>query len=62
MTKATCKTENSVGCFLTVSEGESVTLMVGRVVAGGARWPAERCSSCLHLFHKQEAENETGSG
>lgn len=34
MTKASCKTETLVGFFLTVSEGESVTL--GRVVAGRA--------------------------
>jgi hypothetical protein len=54
MTRATYKTKHLIGGLLTVSEGESMTIMAGTIAAHSQAW----CWSSLQLKHNHKAEDE----
>lgn len=58
MIKATYKIKHVIGDLPTVSEGESIVILVGIMVAGrqtyASRHGAGAITERLHLLHKQE--------
>jgi hypothetical protein len=58
MTEAAYKSKHLTGILLTVSEGESIIIMLAGAWQQASRYGAGAVAEGLHLIHNQQSEKE----